>query len=182
MPKVSKIPKEINKYAIKCGRKICNEPIEWAKGIDFRFGKITKESEFIDGIEDTVWYDFSKNPKDIFIHNHPSGGSLSLEDILKAVNNNIRKIFAFSSLGFTSIDLNTIKQSVSKEKIIYWILNAKQRFNVNRVLLSDNIPNLKKIIYEEQKDFARFSGATFSDVKWSDYAKVKNKKVLKCQK
>ena len=184
MPSVSKIPQNINKYAIKCAHEIKNKEVEFAKGINFEHGKITSKSELVEGLRSTVSYDFAQSPKDVFVHNHPiftnTIKELSHDDIATALKNGVQKIIAATKYGFTAIDFSTASKKISKEQMYEWIRLRQALFQVKKMelgenkLLGDLAPKmLEKIHYQTLKDFAKYSGATFSDVKWADYKKVK---------
>lgn len=190
MPSVSKIPKNINQYAIKYARKICQAPIEYGMGIDFNIDKITRVSDVVEGTVGNVKYDFEYSPKDIFIHNHPANGNLSLQDIYTAVFNGTKKIFASTKIGFTAMDLTKTKKLRSKAEILNWlevaiierdITQKTLEIEHNMLPIQDKNNRVKEynekfltFQYEQLKKFAKFSGATFSNVKWSDYKKGKH--------
>lgn len=189
MPSVSKIPKNVNQYAIKYARKICQAPIEYGMGIDFNVDKITRISDVVEGTAKYVKYDHKYSPKDIFIHNHPAGSSISLEDIYISMHNGTKKIFASTKIGFTAIDLTKLKKSLSKDEMLNWLKIAIIERNIkktrleqeyNRIPIQNRNNNFKEYndmfstFHDELlKKFAKYSGATFSKVKWSDYKKLK---------
>lgn len=181
MPKVSKVLQEANKYAHACCYKIRNQSIEYGKGIDFNASEITKKSKFIQGNTNSVDYNWKTDAKDIFIHNHPLGSRICHEDLLTAVSQGVKKIFASTSSGYTSFDFTTVKKSISNDTMLQWLSHQERIFCI-QCYLSDNLSEIINKLRTSLKDFAKFSGATFSEVKWSDYEKVKNKRMLKCQK
>lgn len=183
MIRISKIPENINRYAIECARKICNEPVENGKGIDFNLDKIFSESDLFKGEKDHLFYDFGDNPKDIFVHNHPRNVPLSFNDINTAVEKGIKKIFASTKDSFTSMDFTTINESISKNDIGLWIIDAdKKSLNVVKESNSKingsnfdlgitlfNILKFREYLNGKLQEFAKFSGAIFENVKWSDF-------------
>lgn len=188
MPSVSKIPQNINKYAIKCAKKICNEKLEIAKGIDINFDKtIRSESDYISGRVDGNDYEIRFNPKDVFVHNHPGGTELSYDDISTAIKNDVKKIFASTGQGYTSIDFTTVKKSVSKNDMYTWLFyaqSAAKKFidelapkpNDDMMTMFKKCLQRNEYFNNKLKEFAKLTGATFSDVKWSDYKTAKNNK------
>lgn len=185
MPSLSKIPQSVNKYAIECAYKIRNKKVEFAKGIDFNIDKITAESKFIKGKKTAVKYNFATKPKDVFIHNHPSAivgaDELSFNDIGAAIKSDVKKIFASTPEGYTSLDLTTVKKNIPKERMLQWILGIKVAWEIKQ-LLPRSVEEKKIMHYNNIKKFAKFSGATFSDVKWSDYPQLKGIMQDKAQK
>lgn len=197
MPSVSKIPQNVNRYAIKCAYEIRNKSVvEYGKGIDFYLDKIKTESLFIEGAVDKIKYPFDDNaPKDLFVHNHPKQTKLNLGDLFVAVVRGIKKVYASNKKGYTSVDFTTVKKSVSMDRMYNWLLEEKtdqkmmfnklaEKFNSN--LIYKFIPkSIKDFIiysiynshnYKKVKEFAKFSGATFSDVKWGDYKQLNKSK------
>jgi len=179
LPSLSKIPQDINKYAIKCARKICNEKIEFAKGIDFKLDKITNQTDFRMGAEKEIpkeVYNLELDPKDVFIHNHPpvpnSCRELSLQDVTLTVYRDIKKIFASTPEGYTSIDMTTVKKSLSKQEMLNWIFAQAEVLTIEKHIGENYILEHYKTI----RAFAKFTGATFSEVKWNDYDKVRLKR------
>lgn len=179
MPSVSKIPKCVNDYAVKCAYQIRNMHIEYAKGIDFERDIIKCESEFVKGNRRSVAYPPPKSvnaPKDIFIHNHPSSSEINFIDIEAALSQNMKKIFASTPKGYTSIDFTTAKKSKIEmqnwiknfnrdSEIFYWELWRKTK-EIGSEAVQIEKDNYE---YKKLKEFAKFSGATFSVVKWNDY-------------
>lgn len=179
MPSVSKIPQNINKYAIKCAYAIRNKKVEFAKGIDFKLDKITHQTDFRMGEAQEIpkeVYDLELDPKDIFIHNHPqipnTCRELSLQDIALTVHRDVKKILASTSEGYTSMDMTTVKKSLSKQEMLNWILARAEVLTIAKHMGNNYIPKHYKTI----RAFAKFTGATFSEVKWSDYDKVRLKR------
>lgn len=205
MPSVSKIPQNINKYAIECGYKIRNMPLEHAKGINFDMNKITSQSDLITGNWNSVNYPFHNLPKDIIIHSHPENFTFSCEDILTAIRCGVKKMFAFDKDGYFAMDFTTVKKNISKTDQLCFILNADEqsdflmdqrkkaiprkhastknkKMTVSKLMKIISLKNQWEETYKNNiKEFAKFSGATFSDVKWNDYEKVKRGKNAKCQ-
>ena len=191
MPSVSKIPKNVNKYVTKCAFKIKNEALEHGKGVSFFNGKISGESKIFIGTEYGVSFDNVNNPNDIFIHNHPSGAVLSNSDLFAAVSTDVKKVFASTPSGFTAMDLTTVKKSISKKEMLDCIRNEKEELGkfaktllepyIKQFITIEKIPkeiydNLNNkfgiILNDKIKEFAKMTGATFSDVKWSDYKQL----------
>jgi hypothetical protein len=173
MASISKIPSNVNRYAIKCCYEIRNKPFEYLKGLNFANGNVTTKSKYIKGTTCNVTYNFSKNPKAIILHNHPfslgSSEVISLMDLYSIIFFDTKKIFASSPEGFTSMDLTTVKKT--KTEMLIWLYNKI----INWQDIKKNIYSTrkkKKIYYNQIKEFADFSGAIFSDVKWSDYSKM----------
>lgn len=182
---VSKIPENINKYAIEWAHKISDKPIECAKGIDFGAGKVLAESGIVRGSENQVDYNFSRLPKDIYIHNHPANTPLNPLDIDVAIRRNVKKIIASTSDGFCSIDFTTINKHISKSEMEHWNDNATKETLKTFEELNEKAkkPNanileltmtLTKCIKQKLEEFAKFSGAIFEDVKWQDLEKLKS--------
>lgn len=192
MTSVSKIPENINKYAIQWARNICTEPIENGKGIDFFSKKIIKESELYKGTIDSLYnYDFRYEPKDIFIHNHPHGTPLSINDISAAAYCRIKKIFASTQNGYTAVDLTTIDKSITSKDIEIWATNSIGKCtnfikeldclvdlakNSEDKISIASTNNMKICNYLRNKlqEFAKFTGAIFEDIKWQDTEKFGN--------
>lgn len=181
MANISQIPENINKYAIEWARKICTEPIENAKGLDFWQGKITEESDIFSGQKSTVNYDFKFDPKDIFVHNHPQGTPLSIDDINAAVRSKIKKIFASTKDGYTALDLTPIEESpeISRNTMEFWTMDAVENQNnffteFQKKVINENISREDgtKIVTEyllgKINDFCKWTGAIFENIKWSD--------------
>jgi len=181
MPSISKIPLDIHRYATKCAFDIRNKKVEYAQGINFIDNQVVKKSRQKKGKLTTVKYNFKTKPKNVFWHNHVKSPDnfreLSHNDILVAIREDIKKIIASTEDGYTSIDFTTVKKDVTKQQMIEWMFCKRAIFNVEK-LFAVAKENLEKIHYNNLKDFAKFSGATFSDVKWSDYEKVKNRGTL----
>lgn len=176
---VSKIPADINNYAIQWAHKIARQPIEYAKGINFNAEKILQESDLIKGSENSVKYNFLNQPKDIYIHNHPGNTPLNPVDIDVAIRRNIKKMFAATTEGFCAIDFTTVKKGVSKSQLQKWNESATkesiktfEKLNKKAMEKNANITELTKILSDYLKsilsEFADFSGAIFEDVKWNE--------------
>ncbi len=178
MPSVSKIPQNINKYVIKEAYKIKNKKVEYGKGFDFELNIIKAKSKWVVGNNKSNNYDFEINPKDLFLHNHPvsfnTAYELSLGDIGTAVLYDVKKIFASHKDGYTSLDMTTVKKNISKKQMFNWVIGRKTIWEIDS-LLPKSLEEKKKMHYNDIKKFAKFSGATFSDFKWSDYPQLKSK-------
>lgn len=193
MPSISKIPQHINQYATRLALEINNEPVENAMTIG-DYNKYIRLSDPIKGaIGWTVVDVFDKSRKDIIVHNHPNGVVLSMQDVITAIAYDIKKIFASTNAGFTALDLTTTKKSISKNELLARSVKANEEMEIfaNKLFVQQSIkPDInfydidQKIIkkmddaldkegYLKLKEFAKWSGAIFSDVKWSDYAKSK---------
>lgn len=186
MPGISKIPENVNKYAIEWAKRICQEPVENAKGMDFSnwntlYDRVVNESQLIQGFKHFVKYDFRYKPHDIFVHNHPGGTPLSIDDIDTAIFTNIKKIFASTKEGYTAVDLSAIKDSSEKTRksLELWTINALSDQNVfvenlNRGLIRETISKnsktkmISEYLTEKLNDFCKWSGAIFENVKWTD--------------
>jgi len=181
MSKLSGIPQAANKYATKCAYVIRNKEFEVAKGINFRYSKVSAESEFIEGLSSGIPYNPATHPSNLFVHNHPLGSDLSIMDIFLAIHTGIKKIFASTKQGFTAMDLTTAKKNISKKDMRDWILEAHERFRETtktkwyETLTQEELERQQSIIHQTLKEFAKFSGATMSDVKWSDYRQLRPK-------
>lgn len=176
MPTVSQIPEFINRYALQCAREICEKPIEYGKGINFTGDKIVQESELftsgkVSRLDD---YEFSNKPKDIFVHNHPQGGLLNFQDILTAWDKKVKKIFASTKDGVSSMDFTTVDGSIEKGYIRSWIISAHgDSLKLLYVLLKCKTETksecLRNFLGRKLERFAQISGATFENAKWADY-------------
>lgn len=192
MTGISKIPQNINQYAIQWAKKICNEPIEKGKGMDFVCNdtfchEVLQESDLIEGTQHHVNYDFRYDPHDIFVHNHPLGTPLSIDDINAAAQAKVKKIFASTKEGYTSLDLTTIEESpeVSRNTMGLWAMDANQEADIlvsqlNQEMATKKDPleqffavlnsqkRLNDFLTEKLSQFANFTGAIFENVKWDD--------------
>lgn len=193
MPGISKIPENINKYALEWARKICKEPVENGIGFDFIggntfFDRVLQESPVYKGTEHhLVNFDFRGEPHDIFVHNHPLGSPLSMEDVFIAVNKKVKKIFASTQCGFTSLDFTPITESaeMSRNTMEIWADQAvrdshKYKEELDNVTSIEKNPKekiwvsiennikLQEYLNEKLKEFAKFSGAIFENLWWSE--------------
>lgn len=183
---ISRISKNVNDYAIEWGRKICLEPIENAKGMNTNYGdifnEIVQESNLIQGTRSSIDPSYFKyQPHDIFVHNHPEGTPLNINDLDAAVRMNMKKIFAFTKDGFTSIDLTAAENSprVSRNTMGLWTMEAinyqncfvqdlqKRAWDEN-ITREDGQQIISKFLLEKINDFCKWSGAIFENLKWSD--------------
>jgi len=177
MPSVSKIHRDIHKYATKCAYEIRNREVEFAKGLrlNSNLDKILAESALVKGTKYEVDYNVIDSPKDILTHNHPdipnTCTELSLQDITLATYRDIKKIYAATKDGYTSMDMTTVKKSLSKDKMLEWIFAKAKILTIEKLRRN----NYGQKHYQTIRDFAKYTGATFSEVKWSDYDKVKTK-------
>lgn len=202
MPSVSKIHINIHRYATKCAFELRNKEIEFIKGIDFVGNKVAKESQLFEGTSERVFYNCKKNPKDLLVHNHPgvceTEEELSIADLYTSVTGGVKKIYASNKNGFFAMDFTTAKKSITKKMMKKWLKNAMNEYDkelnkisVNRGFFDrlfkkdykieltfealEKIRELDNLPAKQIRDFAKFSGATLSEVKWSDYNKVRKK-------
>lgn len=187
MPGISRIPENINQYAIQWAKKICHEPIENGKGLDFHRGRIIQESRVCIGSSNSLNnYDFRYEPKDIFVHNHPYGSPLSLYDVSTAAFLKMKKIFASAKHGYTAMDFTTAYDHITSEDMDNWAIKANkecmdfirdldrtvdlEQDSGKRIMVAE-LNNIKIADYLRTKlqQFAEYSGATFENVKWTDF-------------
>lgn len=191
MPGISKIPDNINKYAIEWARRICKEPIENGIGFDFMcrdtfLDRVLQESPVYKGTEHKLGnFDFEREPHDIFIHNHPVDLPLSLDDVFVAVEKKIKKIFASTNFGFTSLDFTPIIEckEVSRNTMEQWAYHKSREANkyvdeLNHISEMEQNPKEKPWVIMGNhikcydyltsmlEEFANFSGAIFEKVDW----------------
>lgn len=185
MPTVSQIPEFVNRYAVECAYKICDAPIEYAKGIAYKNDRIVKESKFIPGTNKGVTYDSINGPKDIFVHNHPNqplepDSPLNFTDIRMAICAGTKKIFASTNEGFTAVDFTTANQS--PKSIYRWAYDADNetdelmkeldskslKSDFDFEIISNNLAQFHDFLITKLNAFANFSGAIFENVKWKD--------------
>lgn len=193
MPGISKVPEKINKYALEWARKISKEPIDNGIGFDFIggdtfFDRVLQESPVYKGTEHNLNnFDFRREPHDIFVHNHPLGGPLSMEDVFVAANKKVKKIFASTQSGFTSLDFTPIVESpeISRNTMEQWAYQAsrdshKYKEELDDIVLMEKNPKkriwvsiennikLQEYLNEKLKEFAKFSGAIFENLWWAE--------------
>jgi len=205
MPSASKIPQNINKYAVQQLFRIRNKFVENLALIDFEpiNKSITRDSDFIAFERDEIKGAHLLNPKDLALHNHPSGYYIpSIEDIKAALTFGLKKLYTASSSGFSSIDFTTAKKSLSADDMLELVTKKEYEFENqwNNYMLKNSLKRgLKRILFKPVPDrltwesencnkyqsmfknkiieFSKITGTTLSDVKWSDYDKVR----LKCE-
>lgn len=186
MPKVSKISDFVNKYATEWAYEISYKPIEYGKGINYRGDKIIRESELMPGRINGIDYPLAC-PKDIFVHNHVGSGPfyspLNFKDIDMALKIGVKKIFASTIEDFSAMDFTTVPKSLSKNSLRIWVDSANKetddlmkKLNFDKMNELEDIfeimrnnPKLNSYLIEKLKDFAKFSGAIFENIKWIDY-------------
>lgn len=186
MLRISRIPENVNKYAIGWAKRICQEPVENIKGMDFTnwntsYDRIVNESQLIQGFSSHVNYDFRYNPHDVLVHNHPGGTPLSFYDISTAVFAGIKKIFASTKEGYTAVDLSVIQDSSEKTRksLELWTLDAISDQNMfvkeldkgfihEIVCKNSKTKMISEYLTEKLNVFCKLSGAIFENVKWTD--------------
>ena len=204
MPSISDIPQDINKYAVQQLFRIRNKFVENLALIDFEpiNKSITRDSDFIaferDEIKDAHLY----NPKDLALHNHPSGYyTPSIEDIKAAVTLGLKKLYVSSHFGFSSVDFTTAKKSMSTNDMLELITKKEYELETqwNKCMLKNSLKRvLNRILFKPVPDrltweiensnanqsmlktklieFSKATGVILSDIKWSDYDKVRLKR------
>jgi len=181
---ISQIPESINRYAVDWAYKIRDRSVECAKGFDIKDGKVFDESDLMIGLQNSINYDFKYDPKDIIVHDHPGiiSAPLSFQDIYVSVNNGVKKIFASTPEGYTSMDFTTRENIVSKKSIVEWLKNAitEQKclqselrseyrdFNASSLQSEKMGLILREFLIRKMDDFSRLTGSTFEKIKWND--------------
>ncbi len=174
----SKIPKHANQYALNLAFEIRNKPVEFAKGFNYSSDKITLQSDFIKGKLTSVHYDYNNLPSNIFIHNHPNGTLIGIQDLILAAKNGVKKVIASHKKGYSCFDLTTIKQNKSSGDIIDYLINIDNELKQVKEILIEKVANpqnREQMFFKYKLDklisFAKETGATFSQVQWSDFRK-----------
>lgn len=184
MPGISKIPENINKYAINWARKICREPIEFTKSVNYSNGKVLNDNfNLIKGNSTQCLINVKSNHPDILIHNHPNNTMLDFQDICTAIKAHAKKILASGVNGFTAMDFTTA--SKSDLEMLSWAHKANQETQkfvkemIKKVKATktgfsayvEGYINTQEYLSKKLKEFADFSKATFENVEWTDLIK-----------
>lgn len=191
MPSISKIPKSINEYAIKEAYKLRNSKIMQAKGLAISSDKIVMESPLIKGDENSILIDYTSVPRDILICNNlgKMDNSLSLNSIRLALSDFIpdkykvdevtipiaKKLIMSNPEGFHAIDFTTVKKGVNSESMLDKLKGLILDLSLGNMRIGAKDLSQKEFNKLEKNmvdSFIKETGATHSEVKWSDYEKV----------
>jgi hypothetical protein len=178
---LSSITKTANKKALGACFRLRNEFLE-----NFILVKNSGEiSERFTGGKSSICI-VGKICSDCFVHNHPSsiidgqkivGGYVNIDDFFASIQNGIKKVFASTEDGFTSMDFS--RSTVSKEKALKILAEHKKKFteNYSKIILSYNEGSLNikevKNLYDKLIDnmnikLAKETGWIYSKVNWVD--------------
>lgn len=187
IPGTSKIPSNVNSYALQWGRRICAKPVENIVGMDYIcrgvyddvvHNKVISESPLFVGSVDTARYDFKRYPHDIIVHNHPKMTPLSLDDVDAAVYYQIDEIVASTKAGYTSLDTTTIKDfREARPEILLMTQRAIHEQNnfvdsfYSHKLKESTVQNydlkiITEFLLDKISDFCNVTGAIFKRGKW----------------